>query len=87
MKTLPTVEMKLWNQGRTVQEFQELLGPKAGLKAYNILEAKYGCASIPLKDLLGLVDKPITCPIRRQHLGLDGPGKLLKEIIAENNKK
>ena len=79
-----------YQSGSTLQEAQayltkERFGYQAGevAKIFKQIEHDYKGGSIPVCQ-----PKEVTDPLRREHLGLEGPGKQLREIIAlHNNRK
>lgn len=71
--------MFLWNSGADRDAFIRRFGSS---ELYDKLEAKYGCASIPVHILYGFALKEPSDPEIRRHRGLDGPGKMLRDIIT-----
>jgi hypothetical protein len=75
----------MWNAGC---DDDEIIAAH-GQSMFDQMKEKYGTRSVPLLDLYPCRnrswDRPITDPVRRAHYGLDGPGKQLREIIAQVN--
>ncbi len=82
--TIKRTAMKAWNGGLTVEQAVEKYGPEMK-EQFEKLEVKYGCASIPLPDLLGYTPKKNTDPKHLAWKGEIGPGAELKKIIASSN--
>lgn len=74
--------MSLWNSGAEKEDFVKKFGSK-GEEWYNKFEKEYGCACIPVHILVGFEPKEDTDPVIRQHRGIDGPGKALREAIKQ----
>ena len=74
--------MSLWNSGAEKEDFVKKFGSKGGA-LYDKFEKEYGHACIPVHILHGFEPKEETDPVIRQHRGIDGPGKALREAIKQ----
>ena len=86
MKGVSKDAMKAWNCGLSLEEAVAKYGTQIEAE-FQILESIYGCASIPVPDLLGYTPKPDTDPKLLEWRGEIGQGKLLKDIIAADRLK
>ena len=90
MNALTNAVYRMWNVGICDRSDVDVQHGSLGVAIWDDLEAKLGCKSLTMAQLLYGVDTqyvfPITDSLRRQHLGLEGAGLQLRNIIKEANK-
>lgn len=91
MKTsqMPHQVIRAWNSGLSYEEAKKLLSERHTIdidRYWQILEQRYGCASIPLKDMYsgGFRSKSDLQICRERHWNLP-MGERLKAVIAQAN--